>query len=45
MNAEDYKLNEFGSRMLVKALNNCSDEVQEEFEEQLTKLIRPKIID
>ena len=39
MNAEDYKLNEFGSRMLVKALNNCSNEVQEDVKKELSNLV------
>lgn len=40
MKFEDYELNEFGTRFLVKAINNCSDEFQDELKAELRKLVR-----
>jgi len=45
MNEEKYNLNEYGIKHLIKALDNCSAEAQEEVREELSKLVNSKILD
>jgi len=45
MNEEKYNLNEYGVKHLIKALDNCSAEAQEEVREELSKLVNSKILD
>lgn len=36
---EDYKLNEFGSKILIKAIKNAGNEVEENVKKELKRLV------
>jgi hypothetical protein len=36
---EDYKLNEFGSKILIKAIKNAGNEVEQDIRRELSNLV------